>query len=97
MSDSNRLLARFDKNSVEEIQVNAVQWKTQTYIDLRTWFRAEAGEGAAIHPTTKGIRFNAELLRDLISALEKAQSELENGPEVEVIQDDGREAGGSCG
>lgn len=95
MSETNesQLVARFDKNVAEEIQVHLCKWKAQMYVDLRVWYRPEVGDDGGLHPTTKGIRINAELLPDLIQALKKAQRTLEDGPEVEIVRDDNQEAG----
>ena len=88
MSDNDqRLLARFDKNVAEEIQIRATKWKTETYIDIRVWFKAEPGDDGDIRPTTKGLRFNAELLPDLRRAIDEAIREIGGDLEAEVVQD----------
>ncbi|MGB7294201.1 MAG: transcriptional coactivator p15/PC4 family protein [Candidatus Aminicenantales bacterium] len=80
-----KLVAEFEKNSAEMIRVHLLEWKTQVYIDIRAWFRAE---GNVLRPTTKGVRLNAELLPELRSAIDAVISALEDGPEVEIIHDE---------
>lgn len=86
--NESRLLASFDKNAVEEVQVRLIEWKCQPYIDIRIWYKPESGEGVAVHPTTKGIRLATELLSDLRSALETTAIALEDGPIAEIVQDE---------
>jgi hypothetical protein len=67
------------------IRIHFVEWKRTTYADIRVWFKVEAGDDGDIRPTTKGLRINAELLPDLIRALNEAQRALEAGPEAQVV------------
>jgi hypothetical protein len=88
MSEKQILVGHFDKNSAEEIQVHLVEWKGQQYVDIRIWYKPEAGESGGLHPSTKGIRFSAELLPDLRSAIDTTIEALEGG--VEIVQDNGQ-------
>jgi hypothetical protein len=71
------LVARFDKNSAEEIQVHLVEWKGQQYVDIRLWYKPEPGVDRGLHPSTKGIRLNVELLSELRKAIDKVIAEIE--------------------
>jgi hypothetical protein len=82
----NRLVAEFEKGGVETVRIHLMEWKGQTYLDVRVWYRADDG---ALRPTTKGIRLNAELLPDLRSAIDAVGAALEEGPGVEIVQDEG--------
>lgn len=92
--NESRLISEFEKNSMETIRIHLVLWRSVMYIDIRAWYRADDG---VLHPSTKGIRLNAELLPDLRSALDAAISALENGPGVEIIQDEPAEVVGDRG
>lgn len=56
------------------------------YIDIRLYYTADDGE---IRPTQKGVRFNAELLEDVIEALKNG---LE-GYEDEAVKYEGEDTG----
>ena len=92
-----RLIARFDKNSIEEVQVNFTDWKGETHVDIRTWVKLAPGEDGNVAPTTRGIRLHSELMGQLRSAIDAVIEALENGPEVEVIQDGVQGAGEDLG
>jgi hypothetical protein len=85
-----RLIGEFDKNSAEKVRVHLMEWKGQTYFDIRVWFKADDG---VYYPSTKGIRLNCELLLDLRSAIDAAISAVEDGPGVEIVQDGAQGAG----
>lgn len=68
-----REIAVFAKSAVEEVRVKIVEWKCQSYIDLRVWFNSNGNE---FFPTKKGITIDIELLPRLIDALEKADKAL---------------------
>ena len=88
METNQRLIAEFDKNSAEKMKIHLQEWKAQTYLDLRVWTSEKAGQEGAERPTHRGITLNVELLGELKKAIDAAISALENGPEVEVIQDE---------
>ena len=75
-------IAMIEKNSAEEIHVDLHEWKSEIYVDIRVWYRAEPGADGDVHPTTKGLRFNAELLGDLRSAIDEAIRALEDGEKI---------------
>jgi hypothetical protein len=81
MTEANRLIAWLDKDAEEEIRVHLVEWKNQIYVDIRVWYRKDDG---TFGPTTKGLRFNAELLEQLRSALDAADEAIETGVEIKL-------------
>jgi hypothetical protein len=83
--NESRLVAEFQKNSAEVVRIHFIEWKKTTYMDIRVWYHDGIGDDGDTKPTTKGLRINAELLPDLIRALNEAQRALEAGPEVQVI------------
>ena len=83
--EKSRLAAECQKNSAELIRIHFVEWKKTTYVDIRVWYHDGIGDDGDIHPSTKGLRINAELLPDLIRALNEAQRALEAGPVVQVV------------
>ena len=86
--NKSRLVAEFDKNSMEMVRVHLTRWRDVDYVDVRIWVKGEPGSSGAEQPTTRGIRISAELLPELRSAIDAAIEALENKPEVEVVQDE---------
>ena len=72
-----KVIGKIEKGT-GEIRVCLHEWKSQIYCDLRLWYLKD-GE---FHPTTKGLRFNAELLPQFIEALQQAESVIERGESV---------------
>ena len=69
---NNKLIYEFEKNSVEKVKVTEAIFKGKKYIDIRIWAQGEnPGEPGSEQPTKKGICLSAELLPDLIQALNK--------------------------
>ena len=65
-------MARFQKNSAEEVRAAITNYKGYDLIDLRVWVLRKDGEGVA---TRKGLTLNVGLLPELkkaVLALEKA-------------------------
>lgn len=89
MKEKHRLVARFDKNSAEEVQINLTDWKGETYADIRIWAKLAPGEDGNVAPTTRGIRLHGELLGELRSAIDAAVDALEG--DVEIVQDEAGE------
>jgi len=79
-----KIIGRIEKGG-GEIRVVLHEWKSQVYVDIRFWYEKD-GE---FHPTTKGLRFNAELLPQFIEALQQAESVIERGEDVEDSQEMG--------
>lgn len=66
-------ITSFSKNSTEKILVKIIEWKCQSYIDIRVWF---ASNGKDFSPSKKGITLSAGLVPKLIEALQKADKIL---------------------
>lgn len=63
----NLLIAKFPKNSTEEVRLQIVSYKGYDLIDLRVWLPGkDNGEGI---PTRKGLSLNIELLPELKKAI----------------------------
>lgn len=68
-------VARFQKNSVEEVRAQITNYKGHDLIDLRVFVIKENSDGIA---TRKGLTLNVDLLPELkraVLALEKALKE----------------------
>jgi len=72
-----RIVAKIEKGT-GEIRVILSEWKSQVYVDVRLWYEKDS----QYHPTTKGLRFHAELLPELRSALEEAEGVIERGEKI---------------
>jgi hypothetical protein len=68
-----KVIASFEKNSEEQVQVKLQDFKGRRYVDIRIWAR----EDAAWIPTYKGLTLDAELLGELRKAIDAAFSEVE--------------------
>ncbi len=68
-----RLVARFEKNALEDVRVLLKTYKGHDLIDLRVYYLP--GEGQEPRPTKKGLCVKADLLPELkkaVLALEEA-------------------------
>lgn len=74
-----RVIATFDKNSTEKIEVKIVDWKCQDYLDIRIWYTSN---GKDFLPSKKGITLNIEFLPRLLNALQDAGKILKEDDKV---------------
>ena len=81
-----KIIGRIERTG-GEIRVVLHEWKSQTYCDIRLWYQKDG----QFHPTTKGLRFNAELLPELRVAIEEAENVIERGDEIGGTRDGGHE------
>ena len=65
-----KLISKFEKNSMEEIRVELSEYKGQTYLNIRAWIENDNNEFV---PTKKGLTINVELFPELLEALKKAE------------------------
>lgn len=75
-NDKQELIDQFHKNSVELVEINLNEWKTQLYVDIRIWTLEKPSEPGNVKPSHKGICLNVELLPELIRGLEKAEARV---------------------
>lgn len=68
------LVARFRKNSGEEIQVRAKEFYGRRFVDIRIW---AGGRGSETVPTRKGVSVPVEVFSQLVGALDEAQAVLD--------------------
>jgi hypothetical protein len=76
---STRVIAQFQKNSVEFVRVCLSEFKGSYYFDVRIWLQEKPGEPGNLKATKKGLCLNVELLNDLRQALEKLDQAIEKG------------------
>ena len=70
------VIARFEKNSFEEVRVSLTEFKGKELIDLRVYYQPDGEE--EMRPTKKGITISPEKFSELkkaILTLEKALQE----------------------
>jgi hypothetical protein len=68
----NEPVGRIDKSDAETVQVALKEFKGHRLVDVRTYFRPQAG-GDMI-PTQKGVAFKFAMLDEVKEALRKAQT-----------------------
>ncbi len=66
---SSRLMAELPKNSKEAYRVTRDLWEGRELVNVRVWFRKEAGEWK---PGWQGVAVRADLVADLARAIEEA-------------------------
>ena len=76
-NDKQELIDQFHKNSVELVEINLNEWKTQLYVDIRIWMLEKPAEPGNVKPSHRGICLSVELLPRLIRGLKKAQVRIE--------------------
>jgi hypothetical protein len=67
------VIARFEKNSFEEVRISLTEFKGKELIDIRVYYQPEGEE--EMRPTKKGITISPDKFPDLqkgLAALEKA-------------------------
>src|SRR5262249_22249346 len=68
-------LARFDKNSREEVRVSVDDFQGRKIINLRVWYRDQ--KDGEMKPGNKGLALSVELYRDLAAAVLKVGEHLQ--------------------
>jgi len=68
------ILARFPKNSVEEVRVCLSEYQGSFLIDTRVYYKDSSPEG--YKPSKKGVSIRYSKLPALLQALEKARAVL---------------------
>jgi hypothetical protein len=67
-------IAEIEKNTKEKIRVSIEEYKGHRFVDCRVYFEDEAGEW---RPSRKGIALSADIIDEVIEALQKASKKLE--------------------
>lgn len=68
-----RLIAKFEKNAAEEVQVALTEYKGHNLCSLRVY--CDARNSTERIPTKKGIAVRVDLLPDLVEAVRQAEAE----------------------
>jgi len=69
---NNRLIAQFNKNSVEVVKISEAWFKGKRYFDIRIWVQGEnPAEPGTEQPTKKGICLSVDLLPEFFEAIDK--------------------------
>jgi predicted CopG family antitoxin len=61
------VIARFEKNSFEEVRISLTKFKGKDLIDLRVYYRPDDGE--EMRPTKKGITISLDKFNELKNAI----------------------------
>ena len=72
MNETQKLVSEFHRNSIELVKINLSEWKSQPYVDIRIWVLEDPAKLGSAVATKKGIRLSADLLPQLIDALNEA-------------------------
>lgn len=72
-----KIIARFAKNAGETLIIKQTEYKGHQLIDIRIYYKSDSGSGdSELRPTKKGVCVRAELVGDLIEALQQAEREV---------------------
>ena len=71
----NKLISKFRKNSFEEIQINAREYKGRQYVDIRTYVGSPDVETV---PTKKGVSIPIELYIEFSKGISILEDILED-------------------
>jgi hypothetical protein len=65
-------LARFEKNSCEDVRLNLHNFGCGRYVDIRCWSKIRPSDNAPSNPTQNGFMLDESLLPDLRRAVDQA-------------------------
>jgi len=74
-----RELARFTKNSNEDVRLTLHNWGVGRYLDIRVWSKVRPTDETPSSPTEAGLVLDIDLLPEFRRAIFRAMSEI-NGP-----------------
>lgn len=77
--ENQRLIAEFNKNSLEKVRIVLTEFKGKKLLDIRVYYDASENEEPDWRPTKKGISISLDLIDELLKGLEKAKKMLEKG------------------
>lgn len=72
MSEGQKLISEFHRNSIELVKINLSEWKSKLYVDVRIWVLENPAKPESAVATIKGINISADLLPKLIEGLNEA-------------------------
>ena len=75
-----RELARFEKNSGEDIRLTLQNFGVGRYLDIRVWSKIRPTDNAPSSPTANGFKLGVDLLPDLRRAVDQAIEALGADP-----------------
>ena len=78
-----RELARFSKNSNEDVAFTLNNWGVGRYLDIRAWSKIRVGDSTPSTPKSNGFKLDLGLLPDLMRALNQAIVGLGRGEGLE--------------
>lgn len=87
-------LARFEKNSCEDVRLNLHNFGCGRYIDVRCWSKIRPSDDAPSNPTANGFMLAVELMADLRRAVDQAIVELGGESEGKALHFDFSEEAG---
>jgi len=70
------LIDKFQKNSLEEIRTEIIEFQGKKYLNIRVWYNAGNGNKPDFRPTPKGLTLNVDLVDNLKEAISKAAKEI---------------------
>ena len=76
-----KVLSIIPKNKTTTIQTKISDWKGNTYVDIREYFKNAKDEWI---PTRKCLAVPVSMLSEVLTALEKAEEELSNAKPAET-------------
>ena len=71
--NKSRIIGRIPRNSEEEVRVQLTNYKGQSGLDFRIFYRPEDSD-SDLRPTQRGVRISVEDFDQLMSILKKADS-----------------------
>jgi len=74
MENTNKAICEFQKNANEVVRASVNVYKGKEYLDLRVFYR---GDDDKYYATKKGITVNADLIRDLETAVRKLREAVD--------------------
>lgn len=70
--ETNELVGKVAKNSLESVRVCITEYKGKVYVDARVWYREDPAKDEE-KPSKKGLCLTPDLMLELIPLLAKAQ------------------------
>jgi len=78
-----KVLSVIPKNKTTTVQTKISEWKGNTYVDVREYFKNAKDEWI---PTRKGLAIPVAMLAEVLTALEKAEEDICKEKEKPVVE-----------